>query len=188
VRHASFRSLVAVVAAGDLPGTLALATLRADEEFLDPGIRMQIYRGDTALHVAAACDRTRLVQALLDAGADVRARNRLGYQPLHAAATGGPGAPTWNPSAQAETIALLIARGADPNAVCKRGVTPLHRAVRCRCAAAAAKLLELGADPARPNGNGSMPIDLARSTTGRGGSGEPAAKEQQALIVEMLRR
>jgi len=55
---------------------------------------------------------------------------------LHHAVIGMPGSRTWNPAAQAATIAYLIEDGADPNAIDKHAVTPLHRAVRTRCAAA----------------------------------------------------
>ena len=74
--------------------------------------------------------RTTIV--LLAASADVRARNRFGDEPLHAAAVGRPGDPGWNPDAQTATIALLVESGADPNGVNKRGVGPLHIAVRTR--------------------------------------------------------
>jgi Ankyrin repeats (many copies)/Ankyrin repeat len=147
-----------------------------------------IYQGHTALHVAASVYRSPIVRQLIAAGADIRARNRHGAEPIHLAATGVPGSPTWNPSAQAETIACLIAAGADPSALDKRGVAPLHRAVRTRCAAAVSALLEAGADPSQRNGNGSTPMLLARRNTGRGGSGSPAAKEQQERIVVLLRR
>jgi hypothetical protein len=66
------------------------------------------------------------------------------------------------------------------------GVTPLHRAVRNRCAAAVKALLDGGADPRRKNGNGSTPAQLAKLTTGRGGTGASEAKAQQAEIVQML--
>jgi hypothetical protein len=47
-------------------------------------------------------------------------------------------------------------------------------------------LLERGADPRRKNGNGSTPLQLARGTTGKSGSGSPAAKAQQAEILRLL--
>lgn len=47
-------------------------------------------------------------------------------------------------------------------------------------------LLDRGADPRRKNGNGSTPAQLATLTTGRGGTGSPEAKAQQAEIVQML--
>jgi ankyrin repeat protein len=130
--------------------------------------------------------RIRIAKLLIDSGANVRARNRHGAEPLHSAASGQPGQGNWNPAAQAETIALLIESGADPNAADKHGVAPLHRAVRTRCAAAVRALLNHGADPALKNGGGSTPLKLATMTTGRGGSGSTKAKEQQKLILALL--
>ena len=115
------------------------------------GVRHYVYAGDTALHVAAAAHDAGLATFLLDLGADPRARNRHGAEPLHYAADGAPGLPGWDPGAQAAAIACLIAAGADPNAADKRAVTPLHRAVRTRSAAAVGALLEGGADPDRRN-------------------------------------
>jgi hypothetical protein len=68
------------------------------------------------------------------------------------------------------------------------GVTPLHRAVRTRCAAAVKVLLESGADVGCKNKNGSTPAQLATRNTGRGGSGSPEAKAQQSEIVRLLER
>ncbi len=82
---------------------------------------------------------------------------------------------------------MLIASGADPNAGDKNGVTPLHRAVRTRCAAVSA-LLDGGADARRQNGNGSTAIMLATRQTGRSGSGSPEAKAQQAEIIHLFDR
>jgi hypothetical protein len=151
-------------------------------------IEHYIYAGDTALHVAAAAYRPGIVRKLVELGADVRAKNRRGAEPLHYAADGLPGAPNWNPAAQAETIAALIAAGADPNAVDKGCVTPLHRAVRTRCAAAVAALLDAGANPERRNLYGATPLELATRTTGRGGSGSPEAKVEQAQIARLFER
>jgi len=157
----------------------------AKQYFLDP-IGRYVLAGDTALHIAAAAYETEVVRKLINAGADVHARNRLGDEPLHAAAVGLPGSRTWNPAAQAATIVCLIEAGADPNAIDKRGVTPLHRAVRTRCAAAVRTLLECGADPARKNKSGSTPMLLAIENTGRGGTGSPEAKSQQQEIRRLL--
>lgn len=170
---------------------LAAARLSGDpnarpEDYFIDAIRLQLYRGDTALHVAAACYDEALAGALLAAGADVRARNRRGAEPLHAAVSGGPGAPTWDPVQQAVMVARLVAAGADPDAPAAGGVTPLHRAVRNRCAAAVEALLRAGADPERRSERGSTPADLARWTTGRGGSGSPAAKAEQQEIIRLL--
>ncbi len=151
-------------------------------------IRRQVYAGDTALHVAAAASWTEFAETLVAAGADLRARNRRGAEPLHSAAVGSPGMKRWNPRAQAAMIAWLIDAGADPNATDKDGVTPLHRAVRTRSAAAVAALLERGADAGRKNHGGSTPLRLAHLTTGRSGSGSPQAKEQQQEILRIFER
>jgi ankyrin repeat protein len=163
------------------------ASRREAKPFYLDAIRHYLYAGDTALHIAAAGYRLRMARELIAAGAHVRARNRRGAEPLHYAADGAPGSPTWSPRAQAATIACLIAAGADPDAVDSSGVTPLHRAVRTRCAAAVRALLEGGADVRRMNKNGSTPMQLARRNTGRGGSGSPTAKAQQAQIILTLR-
>jgi ankyrin repeat protein len=153
--------------------------------FLMP-IGYHVYAGATALHVAAAAYQVRIVGELLARGADVRARNRRGAEPLHAAAVGNPGSPVFDPDAQAATITCLIAAGADPDAPDISGVTPLHRAVRTRCAAAVKALLDGGADVGRTNDGGSTPLKLALITTGRGGSGSVEAKAQQQEILQLL--
>ena len=146
-------------------------------------IKHYLYGGDTALHMAAAGFRSKIAQVLIDKGADLSARNRRGAEPLHYASD----ANTWNPVAQAATIDCLIRAGANPNAIDKSGVAPLHRAVRTRCAAAVRALLVGGADPYLKNGSGSTPLQLAMWNTGRGGSGTPAAIEQRRQIIALLR-
>jgi ankyrin repeat protein len=159
----------------------------ARAHYLDE-IEHYIYAGDTVLHIAAAGYRQEIAGNLIATGADVRARNRRGAEPLHYAVDGVPGSHTWNPRAQAATVVRLLAAGSDPNAADNSGVTPLHRAVRTRCAAAVKALLEGGADVQLKNRSGSTPMQLAIRNTGRGGSGSPDAKVQQAEIVRMLER
>ena len=196
-------ALLRTIAAGDTPAALrrlaaspelawtrveAGATRQSARDHFFEEIRHYAYAGDTALHIAAAGYRCEIGTRLIAAGADVRARNRRGAEPLHYAADGSPGWPAWDPVAQAATIACLVAAGADPNALDKSGVAPLHRAVRTRSAAAVRALLEAGADVNLPNRSGSTPLRLASLTTGRGGSGSPESKTQQAEIVRMLER
>jgi ankyrin repeat protein len=185
--------LVDAIAGGDAQGARrllarvpSLSVERADQDrFLD-GLDHHLYRGDSALHVAAAAHLAEVVEALLECGADVSAANRRGAQPLHYAADGIPGSHGWNPTGQAATIARLLAAGADPNAVDRNAATPLHRAVRTRCASAVEALLAGGADAERKNGSGSSPLDLAKHSSGRGGSGSPAAREEQREILRLL--
>lgn len=157
----------------------------ASPSFIDE-IGHYIYTGDTALHFAAAAYRSKMAEHLIQAGAQVRARNRRGAEPLHAAAFGSPGSPRWDPTAQAEIIVYLIGTGADPNAQNMDGATPLHRAVRTRCAEAVRVLLAHGADPMIRNKNGSTALQLALKTTGRSGSGSAEAKAQQEEILQLL--
>jgi ankyrin repeat protein len=162
------------------------ATRQAAKQNFFDRILHYMYEGDTALHMAAAAYETCMTEELIARGADVRARNRRGAEPLHYAVDGGPGLPAWNPSAQTKIIARLIRAGADPNAVDKSGVAPLHRAVRNRCAAAVRALIDGGADPQAANRNGSTPMLLATQNTGRGGSGSAEAKAQQVEILRLL--
>jgi len=141
-----------------------------------------LYPGDTALHMAAAAFRRPVAELLVANGADCRAKNIRGAQPLHYAADTNH----WDPAAQAETIEYLLSIGADANALDKLGVAPLHRAVRTRSLPAVSALLDGGADPELPNKSGSTPLHLAVQTTGRGGSGSDHAREQQADIIRLL--
>jgi Ankyrin repeats (many copies) len=175
-------------AAGLLNGAPSLATAglaRRDEFFLVER-RAQVYEGDTALHAAGFSYDPKMAHELITRGAVIRARNRRGAEPLHAAVIGVPGSANWNPARQRDVILYLIQEGADPNAAAGGGVTPLHRAVRNRCSAAVEALLRAGADPRLQNDRGSTAYDLAHSTTGRGGTGSEAAKAEQRIIIELL--
>jgi ankyrin repeat protein len=164
------------------------ASRASEKPYFLQQIGRYIYAGDTALHIAAAAYQVAIVEQLIGAGADVRARNRFGYNPLHAAAAGNPGSQSWNPAQQAATIRALVKAGVDPDSTDKRGVTPMHIAVRTRCALAVETLLENGADPARRNKNNSDALVLAVNATGRGGSGSPEAKREQQRILQLLTR
>lgn len=154
------------------------------EARLEPRIAHWIYAGDTLLHVAAAGHRVELVQLLLTAGAEVGAAgNHRRSQPLHYAADGSLESPSWDAKRQVATIRLLIGAGADLHAQDKNGATPLHRAVRTRCAAAVQILLQAGSDAARRNKPGSTAFHLAVQNTGRGGSGSELAKTAQRDII-----
>src|SRR5262245_39314505 len=179
---------------GDVSRRLAanptLATARAEAgatrqgatDFFFREIAHYLYAGDTALHMAAAAFRRPHAELLVVHGADWRAKNRRGAQPLHYAAD----ANHWEPTAQAETIEYLLSVGADPNALDKSGVAPLHRAVRTRSLPAVRALLDGGANPIAANKTGSTPLHLAVQTTGRGGSGSEHARQQQAGIIRLL--
>jgi hypothetical protein len=155
------------------------------DRLLESRIFHWVYIGDTALHVAAAGYRVDLVELLLAAGADPNASaNRRRSTPLHYAADGFVTGSAWNPLKQVSTIQSLLAAGAILNAKDQNGATALHRATRTRCAEAVHCLLEAGADVALRNNAGSTSFHLAVQSTGRGGSGEEAAKDAQRRIIE----
>jgi hypothetical protein len=147
-----------------------------------------IYAGDTALHLAAAGYRVELVQLLLSAGADPNSiTNHRQSGPLHYAADGYINGPDWNAERQVQTIECLLDAGAAIDAQDKNGATPLHRAVRTRCAAAVKCLLKRGSNATLKNKPGSTPFHLAVQNTGRGGTGTEAARAaQREIILEFL--
>src|SRR5689334_671081 len=83
---------------------LATTPIRTGASRQDPetyflvAIRHYTYAGDTALHIAAAAHRRELAEMFVKGGADVRARNRRGAEPLHYAADASPGSDFWEPA------------------------------------------------------------------------------------------
>jgi hypothetical protein len=79
------------------------------------GIADVRWTGSTALHGAAIMDQLSIIQFLVDKGARLSARNRLGWTPLMVtqgmliAANG-----RWKPRAEALIRQLMIERGLDP--------------------------------------------------------------------------
>jgi hypothetical protein len=68
----------------------------------------------TALHMAARRGNPRIIEALLDAGADIEARDSMGDTPLRRAVN----------CAKIEAAELLLARGADPQSRGSKNLTP----------------------------------------------------------------
>ena len=65
------------------------ATRQQARDFFFTAISHYLYAGDTALHMAAAAFSRPMAELLMTHGADCRARNRRGAEPLHYAADGG---------------------------------------------------------------------------------------------------
>ena len=70
--------------------------------------------GDTPLHFAVMFGHTHVAVALLDAGADLQARNQDDATPLHMAAF----------FCRKDLVQILLDRGADPTATDRHGDTP----------------------------------------------------------------
>jgi len=59
------------------------ATRQVSTPFFLTNIQHYVYAGDSALHIAAAAFRREVARVLVAHGADCRARNRRGAEPLH---------------------------------------------------------------------------------------------------------
>ena len=105
--------------------------------------------------------RLKAVQLLLDAGADVDARDRQGRSVLHVVAAHG----------DLKAVGLLLSGGAGIDILDAQGRTPLHLAIRDGHAAVAALLLDRGADVRVKAQDQTRPLDLA--------AGDP---EMEALV------
>ena len=113
------------------------------------------------LHASEAM-RPEIVTLLLDRGASLADTDPGGETALHRIADLRRA-----PQREAETMAaLLLDRGADPNARNWDEVTPLHQGVRARNLAVVKVLLERGADPNARDKRGSTPLRRAVSGTG----------------------
>jgi ankyrin repeat protein len=162
----------------------SLATAPVEKARLALELPHWIYVGDTPLHAAAAGYRVEIAKLLLAAGADVNAAgNHRRSGPLHYAADGSPERDT---KRQVSMIQLLLDAGANVHAQDKNGATPLHRAVRTRCAEAVNCLLDAGANAALRSKPGSTAFHLAVQNTGRGGSGSERAKAAQREIIRIF--
>jgi len=110
-RNSGLWALLRAIVAGDATaaiGMLAaspeLARQRAEtgasrlaaKDYFLVEIGHYVYSGDTALHIAAAAYQKSIAMKLVARGADVRAKNRRGAEPLHYAADGAPGSCLWN--------------------------------------------------------------------------------------------
>jgi hypothetical protein len=108
-----------------------------------------------ALHLAAAFGGPAAVSLLLEHGAHVHqvSRNPMRSQPLHACIA---------LSQDVEIARLLLAQGADVNAIQAGGYTPLHQAAAAGLPELVRLLLDAGADPGKLCDQGKTPGDYAR--------------------------
>ncbi len=109
-------------------------------------------KGKTPVFFAIPRGRVEVLEALLEAGADVNAHDITGLTPLHVAAW-------WNQTGAAE---ILLAHGADLEARDDFGSTPLHVAAHQGRPEMIAWLIEHGADIEARNARGLTPLGAAR--------------------------
>src|SRR5580658_2059237 len=79
----------------DAAPSLTTATMARRDEFFLTERMAQVYEGDTALHAAGFSYDSEMARDLITRGADIRARDRRGAEPLHSAVIGVPGSATW---------------------------------------------------------------------------------------------
>jgi len=146
---------MAVAAEGD--PRLFAAVRQGDLKFLkehsdEPSLGVRDRRGATLLMHAAAFGTVEILKLLLDAGADVNARNDFDATAL-----------LWG-ARDAEKSRLLIEHGANVNARSKQGRTPLMLAsLRPGGSETVALMLQKGADPKVQDGRGDTALGLAAS-------------------------
>ena len=154
--------LLAKLGAWDLPLDIFEAAATGNEQRLQAILSespqaADSYSGDgwTALHLAAAFGTPLSVAALIFRGAKVDAvsKNAQRNQPLHAALAIGK---------NSSTIELLIAHGADVNAIQPGGFTPIFAAATANRRDLAELLVNHGANPQQANDQGKTPADFAR--------------------------
>ncbi len=106
---------------------------------LEQGVDVNAAQGDgmSALHHAARAFDVAVAELLIGAGANLEAKTRLGdHRPLHVASASG----------RSGVVALLVAAGADVNALTTTGAAPLHFAAASGSADAVAALIGGGAE------------------------------------------
>ena len=182
----------------------AIPAARADEDCSDVERNYELIKSEAVsvqinMTLFAAADRgcEALVRKLLDSGASLLARDRLGVMPLAYAARGGHvslvgffldrGAPVDARNVAGSTallaaverrknavVKLLLARGANPNLAGRSGVTPLIAAAFKDSDRMVEELLARGADP------------KARDTTGKAAIVYAAARGSPDIVQSLL--
>ena len=132
-------------------GVSPVSTTQLTPEISKVTVNTVAANGNTSLHDAATFGTEGLVQALIESGVPVDARNAGGSTALHVAAI-------FN---QPAAIERLIVAHADVNARNTAGFTPLMYAARLESATVARLLVQAGADVHARNEAGETPVQLA---------------------------
>ena len=139
--------------------------------------------GDYPLHVAARRGRVVIARELIQAGADVDVTNQVGRTPLYVALAAGKtqlaqvlfgaeGTETPQELLDAlvregvtdrDSLALLVSRGADINALGADGRAPLHIAAEQGEHLLAKRLIDEGADVNLPDAEGRTALAIAQA-------------------------
>lgn len=110
---------------GDLPkksGEPVAETQKEIKDFCDTfgtDIKSKDEDGNTLLHKAAINQSVRVIEYLVQKGANINAKNNIQWTPLHCAVA-------WNKNT--DVLQYLVSKGADPLSVSSTGLTPLQGA------------------------------------------------------------
>ncbi|KAK6169341.1 hypothetical protein SNE40_020414 [Patella caerulea] len=107
--------------------------------------------GSTFVHLAVVYCSSKVLESLLERGADTNSINQLGETPLHIAAK----------TNNAEAAKVLIEKGCNVNSKCPDGNTPLHIAAKTNNAEAAKVLIEKGCNVNSKCPDGNTPLHFA---------------------------
>ena len=142
--------LYAAVRAGeDLLHAAGHGRVEGVKRALAQGADVNTLRSDqTALMGSTSRRSLDCVQVLIEHGANVDLKNRMGWAPIHEAAA----------KDFSEIVEVLATGGANVDAHDRLGVTPLIAAIRNKSNTAALKLLEVGASAQAPDFDGKSPV------------------------------
>jgi len=115
-------ALADAVIARDLAAVRKLAEQGADVDALDTRPDVAGANGRRPLNWAAIQNDTKMIELLLELGADIDGQNLSGFTPLHHTVE----------HEAIEALKLLLARGADTKIENKRGLTPGEFAIEAR--------------------------------------------------------
>ena len=148
-------------------------------------------KGTTAFMCAAGTGDIAFMRMLLELGADPKIPNDIGWTPLMMAAgigTGSSGDSGGTEEECLQAVKLLIAKGANVNAVDKKGETAMHGAAYKTMPSVVNYLAENGADIkiwSKPSKDGRMPLWIAQGYRG-GGNFKPSYETVAAIRKLMI--
>eukprot|EP00118_Oscarella_pearsei_P004780 m.20904 g.20904 ORF g.20904 m.20904 type:complete len:457 (+) comp28103_c0_seq2:1416-2786(+) len=109
--------------------------------------------GTMLLHITSKCGDVDLVQRILDEGVNPNVCDAKGNTAMHYAASTN--------RVDVITKVLLVAKGANVNAINKKGYSPLHEACVCGSCETVCALLDAGADFLQTTKHGNLPTHVA---------------------------
>jgi uncharacterized protein YraI len=146
---------------------------------------------ESVLLDAVAAGHTDFVKSLLDSGANIESKNKVGATPLIFASAKG----------HKDVVKLLVDRGANVNAKTTTGITPLIAAASAGDADIVKLLLEKGADASAKDQQGRTALNIAETTDDQpviallksvtktsGPSSSPIAKPTGQAHTEIIRQ